>query len=221
MDYPLILLPSSEKKLIEQTISENYLIRFFEEFEGVPITIEEKGGKLHHIYIFGERNESTRRITDLSTILFGIFRSEHIKLQLTPEGVNEYKDYCEPDCIVKPPVFNEHFKIDEGIKYWAIKINDIAGKTIEYKNPTTNQVLKATCRVMHTPKKSNFWHYSIDWETEDGLFRDLKPILKNFDRKVAKKFGPGALLLFTKHATINEPSTETIPDELYLKKSTI
>lgn len=215
MDYPVELLPCSGRKLIEETLSDFYLIRFFNVFKEHELISAD--GKLNSVYIFGESNGSTRRFIDLSTVLYGIYREEHVKLQLTAKGVSEYKDYCAPDCTITAPKFNTHFIIDEEMLFWAIKISDVETEKLKHYNVNLKKEFEASCKILHTPKKSNFWHYSIDWENEEGLFKNLKEEDKKFEKKAKKRFGKGCRELLKRHIILNCPPDQEIPKNFYLK----
>ncbi len=214
MHYPAELLPCPDRKLIEESLSDFYLIRYFDVFEGHEV--ENSENQINEIYIFGESNGSSRRIIDLSTILHGVFKQEHIKIQLTQDGGNEYGGYCEPDCVVEPPKIDEHFIINNDIRFWAVKISDIENQKIKYHNVNTKQDFYAECRIIHTPKKANFWHYSIDWEVEEGLFRNLKKENRGFEKK-AKRYGNSCKVLLKKHIVLDCPAEMEIPEKYYLK----
>jgi len=157
MDYPGVILPNNNYKIIECDLSNCNLIRH---------TIDKNiwDDDLEMILDKAICHPKSN-MNDLSTSLLGVFIIDYVFLKLTDIGHEVFSQYCPPDCFVDTPIFNEHFVIDDSRGYWFINIFNIKDIKAEYNH--NNDKLTATCKICHTPMKWNYWHFSIRWFLDD------------------------------------------------------
>ena len=93
-----------------------------------------------------------------------------------------------------------------------LKISDFLGKQFNYLTGQ-GEVHTAICHVLHTPIKSNFWHFSLRWHDEKGdLITDKKA---KGDRK---RVLTAAKSLIQEFAQLESPSQIEIDDNIYIEK---
>lgn len=207
MQYPNEILPQSTFKSIStKDIAEYSLIRHVDDQTELTI-LDEITGLIKTEFIANPTNHSR----DLSTSLYGIFKIQHTKIRLTPEGKSKYSLDCAPNTVVDPPIFNTHFDTYQNRTYWIIKVSDIHNQVLEYTN--NNEIINAECLIEHTPVKWNFWHFSIRWKFNDGRYwHEMEP--KDI-KKYSKKIGHETKSLISKFAHIILPEYQTIPHPVY------
>ena len=191
MDYPLTLLPQLNYKIIDCDLSDYCLIRH----SHLPQeNLLDSLGKLKEVVI---ASGAEKVLPDYSTSLFGVFNLENVKIRVTN---SDYQEYCEPNIEVIPPVFGTDFENVEDRGYWSIMISSINNQEINYEDDS----LKAICKVVHTPMKWNFWHFSIHWfilDINDYWHKNLNYQTTKIRRKLAteargllKQFGRPIIL---------------------------
>lgn len=188
MDYPLALLPKENHKIIDCDLTGCCLIRH----SHLPnVDLLDNLGLLKNEVI------QSKDLPDFSTSLFGIFTLEDIKIKVTNGA---YQCYCQPNCIVDTPIFEDDFEYDSNRGHWSILFDSIHNQKIEY----ADQDFTAICQIHHTPMKWNFWHFSVQWyinDINDFWHNNLEYQTPAIRKKLAfeargliKKFGKAAVI---------------------------
>lgn len=174
--FPVKILPNPFYKIIECNLSDYCLIRYTDGACGFD----------HQTGFVAEKSicSPKENISDLSTCLLGVFRLEFLKISLTRNGIDNYSAYCAPDEKVSTPVYEADYTIEDNRGYWSVLIKDINNTIVNYTK--SNFPFTATCVVRHTPAKWNYWHFSINWEIEDGFWHNLDDKQrKTLDKRLA------------------------------------
>jgi hypothetical protein len=207
MNYPQEILPNTNFKFIDCSLSDYYLIRTINT-NNQELFWDKETNSLVIKYVCSPEE----RIDDLSMSLLGIYNIGHIYIDLTKEGKIKYGEYCEPDEIVDSPEFEIDFINNTDKHFWCAPINKLDNTPFDYtrgKDP-----FKATCIVKHTPTKWNFWHFSLRWITDLGPLEDLEEKLRS---KVARRIGHAARVTISHFAIIHVPEHPIIPANFYCK----
>ncbi|MFN8250352.1 MAG: hypothetical protein U0V75_00625 [Ferruginibacter sp.] len=175
MNYPTKLLPQKKYKIINCDISNSLLIRHIDIKDNDYEIEDPETGNVKLKYI----SQQTKHIADYSTSLFGIFTIKHLAIRLTNEGKKKYNEYCEPNSLITPLIFNDDFLIDNNRKFISFKVGSINNKIITYPQNDTNT--NGKCVVEHTPMKWNYWHFSVRWVNENFEYLNKQPEVL-FDR---------------------------------------
>lgn len=208
MDYPVEILPNPTYKLIDCDISENLVLRFFDNKDDIDI-LDPETKKILIQHICSPRE----RIEDLSMSLLGIFKPEHIFLDFTPKGKATYMVYCKPYADPEIPVFKDDFNLNKNRKYWWISIGQIHERKFEY---TSNEKpFFATCFVCHTPMLWNYWHFSLRWTTEFGALNNMDEKSK---KKAAKRIAHSARVIISQYASISDADLAPLHSTCYSTK---
>jgi hypothetical protein len=208
MSYPVEILPTLNHKWIECSISDHFLIRYFEWEEG------------EEMYIPGTQNINVhyicspeQRIDDLSMSLLDIYNERHISLTLTEHGKEVYNHYCGPDEDVPVPVLDRDFTNHAVRGFWCAPVNRLADIPFAYtigEDPFT-----ATCRVVHTPMRWNYWHHSLRWITDIGPIEAIEDEKKR--KKIARRIGHSARVAISHFAVHGVPEVTMLPKTCYCK----
>lgn len=169
MKYPQQLLPQKKYKIINCDISNSILIRHVDIKENDNELIDAETGNVKLQYIA----DPTRHIADYSTSLFGIFSETHLAIRLTKEGKLKYNDYCAPETMISPLIYNQDYELVNNRKYITLNIGNIKDKKINYLS--NNKTSTGTCVVTHTPMKWNYWHFSVRWINENSEYLNEQP----------------------------------------------
>lgn len=212
MNYPTEILPDPNYKLIVCDLSKHYLIRYTESGERDAI-FNSSIQQIKQDAICSPRE----RMNDLSTSLLGIYEPRHISFELINDGKKTYGGYCNPDEEVIPPIFNEHFTINNNRGFWVVLIEKIQGIIADYTKPNVDEKFSATCIVMHTPTRGNFWHFSLRWILEDGRFWHELPDYGG--KKLRQRLGSETRALIAKFAEVNEPNYYQLSEVEFCKNS--
>lgn len=206
--YPPILLPQSNYKLIDESLSEEYLIRYVYKSTFEESLVSDDG------MIGADKICSPKeRIQDLSVSLLGHYLVEYTKIELSQLGKKIYAPYCNPDFVIdEVPVHPEHFVLDDSKSYWGIKIGDINDMSFNIKLGEEDAL--AVCYIAHTPTVGNFWHFSIRWNVDGKPIEDLGDKEK---KKISTKIGANARALLRTFIEINIIDNDGIPSEYYVK----
>lgn len=210
MTYPNELLPKTFWKKIDCDISNNFLLRRTN-FRDKSTYWDPETDTLITDSVCSPREQ----IQDLSCSLFGVYTHDHIYLQLTETGkVKGLDEYCTPNFDADIPLFDEDFIVNENRGYWTINISKVNNLKVSYiRNNKLDDVFTAVGYVLHTPTKSNFWHFSIRWKVDGKEVEDMESKEK---AKVARAISNTARVTIAQFAKINEPDPITIPLECYI-----
>lgn len=210
MKFPHELLPNKNNKFISCDLSKHFLIRYTET-SVVSEIWDEDLQQINQAFVCSPRSH----ITDLSTSLLGIFKQNHITIELTSSGKGAYSKYCAPDLFIDPPVYKQHFLINDARGFWVIMIEKIDGQIAEYINPETHVRISVVCKVIHTPMMWNFWHFSIRWQLDTGeMLHELEDKQR---KKLERKLAGESRALIAKYAVIKMPNYSILDSECYLK----
>ncbi len=202
--FPDRLLPKKNYKKIpvKTLLNEGVLLRHT---EGKDIINPEDG------LVKAEKIASpTKRMTDLSTNLIGVFLPEDRYIKIEREAKNGYfLRLWEEGTEVITPQFPEDFIIDENRGYFLLKIKDLHNKALEFEY--NGEKLKGICKIIHTPMNWNFWHFSIHWLLEGKGDLDALPKIN----KRQKFFLHSSRRLLAKIAFWEIETLKPIEEKLY------
>ncbi len=157
--------------------------------------------KLDYIVIY------TDHLRDFSTNLLGIFTAEdcHWKIDKARMGAYFGTAWHEGQTVEAPLPEECEQVADRGAFY--IPIKGCAGKKVPALG---SEAVITICDVLHTPIRCNFWHFSLRWKDENGVYFDeFRPrSVKNFFKSCVRKF-------IQDHAAFEEPSCPFIPLDKY------
>lgn len=179
MIYPSHLLPQTNYKEIEmcEELSKCTILRlvsskdiFMEGTESIdPSKLQIQSGHLR----------------DLSTNLLSIYKIEDIIIQVTNK---EYFDSWEIGSAVISPVHEQDFLLNKDKGYFFFNIKDIL--ELEMPISLSDENFSATLKLVHTPTKCNFWHFSIrafKGDTEISTLNPPKRVWKTIKDFLVKK----------------------------------
>jgi hypothetical protein len=214
--YPTEILPQENHILITENLDNRYLIRHADTSD-----IKELWNNETNSINLTQFCNPTTRIEDLSTSLLGIFIEEHCGLVFHKGST--YYEYCKPDEKVDTPIYEMDYTYDGDKGYFYIKIDDISGISVNYKNPSskTGDTYIGKCCVLHTPMKWNYWHFSIRWDINVDSDTGSSTIsYENLSKGMKKQFGTIARSMVVDNTSINRPENiNQIPFSLYKKDS--
>lgn len=210
MEYPIVLLPNPERKLISCDVSEHHLVRYTKDKN----VIDEAIGLVSDKAI-GQPSET--HLPDMSASLLGIYKIDHIALALTAVGLELYSNYCEPDINVDPiPVYEKDFVLDENRGFWFVQVLKVHEVKATYQ--IKEETFEAVCHVHHTPMLWNFWHFSVRW-----FVLNVNKFWHEMSKEEKKESGWNKILahetrsIIRTFATIELPEPIEIQPECYTK----
>jgi len=77
-----------------------------------------------------------------------------------------------------------------------------------------NDPFTATCLVRHTPMRWNYWHFSLHWQTDQGLLEELE---ENLRKKIAKRIGHSVRVELSRLAKLTSPLQPLLASHCYNK----
>lgn len=212
MIFPLYLLPNIEYKPIECDLSEYFLIRHFE-IINPELPIFDVNGLIEDKYLFSP----SERLGDLSTSLLSIFSYTDISVALTKWGGLEFGMYCIDDFNSTIPRYLDHFYFSNNRDFWCINIGEINNQTLKYLHTNGEVENIFHCKIVHTPAKWNFWHFSIRWLFDDGkYFYELHKEGKVTKGNI-KRISNSVRVLLKKYSKNEEVDIKLLPNVNYLK----
>ena len=153
MNYPIRLLPKKNYKKINCNIDEHHLIRH------CHLSGKDMFNDLGEIKdeVIGMKNQ----LPDCSCSLLGVYKFDDIKIEIKKDSLYEY---CSPDFELSDSlIFKKDFDLRTNRGFWCLKVENINKKEVRYDDNN----FKATCYVLHSPTKCNFWHFSLNWYIDD------------------------------------------------------
>lgn len=158
MNYPLELLPKNNYKIIitEDLPPEAVIIRTTDE----KVVLDELG-KIPEKYIV--KSGSEKQVFDLSVNLYGVYKLEHIKIQIKKDSGIDNKWAEGDECLDN--IDKSSFELNESKSAIFFSVFDIHNEKIPYIKEINGQTsdFEATCKVKHEPTVSNFWHFEISY----------------------------------------------------------
>jgi hypothetical protein len=176
ISYPNHLLPQANYCYINQDLSDKYLVRHTNSKDFIDVQTNKLLAK--HLCSPAERLE------DLSTNLLSDFSIQDIQIELINEDGNKdyFQEYWNEGIVIdKLPIHEKDFKLNENRGYFFLPINQINGKPQPYTVSGIDGFF-ATCKVVHTPTNTNFWHFSLRWFDKEG--RDLREVSRNLKNRL-------------------------------------
>jgi RecA-family ATPase len=153
MNYPAKLLPQSDYKKIEWSndLCPLFLLRYTPTQDLLDDT-----DKLKEEYIA----KQTDHLRDLSTNLLGEFSIEDNKIEVIEKGKDFFCVWNEGED-ASEPIYPVDFVINEnrGCFYW--NIGEVILLEFSHTDNIDNNDYQLNFKVLHTPVKCNFWHFSI------------------------------------------------------------
>lgn len=208
MPYPNQILPTIGNKHIDCDVDDYFLIRHTEVANPAEI-VDSETGFIRPRYICSPEE----RVDDLSSSLLGIFEHQFITLDFTHNGKGKFMFYCDPDEEVDVPIEGVDYNTNEHRNAWTIKIGLVNG--IQFPYTIANEPYTATCHVVHTPMRWNFWHFSFRWHTDNlGPLDNLEPKQR---QKVARRIGIASRALICNFARLMVPPHSILPEACYRK----
>ena len=212
MIFPLYLLPKVEYKSIECDLSEYFLIRHFE-ISNPELPLFDANGLIEDKYLFSPSD----RLGDLSTSLLSIFTYDDIPVALTKWGVKEFGMYCNNDFSTIIPRYLDHFCFTDDRDFWCINIGKINNEPLVYLHTNGEIENVFHCKIVHTPAKWNFWHFSIRWLFDDGkYFFELHKEGKVSKGNI-KRISNSVRVLLKKYSKNEKVNFQLLPEVNYLK----
>jgi len=207
MDYPEILLPKPNNKIISwhDDLRHCYLIRH------TPTNkLHQEGTKKIDFELIKIQSDHLR---DFSTNLLGIFRPEHVTIRVKGENHEYFNALWIEGSKVDTPQINTNFDLDNLRSCFFLKISDIEGRIANYSNDIVAPIA-AKCKVIHTPTNCNFWHFSIRWFTIDGNQEIDK---SEINKSQQKKLLSSAKAIISELAFADEPLHTILSEAHYIK----
>lgn len=203
MNYPDHLLPKPDYKIIEN-IAETancFLIRNTPTREFcIP------GTKLVNPELV---EIQSNHLGDFSTNLLGIYTEYDIRYQIIGNAQDYFHSLWLQGEEVDAPTYQNDFDVNENKGCFYLSIDEINGQSVNY--PQDNPKIEACCKVIHTPTKCNFWHFSIRWYNNDGIdIRDL-----GISKNQRRRFLSLTKSLVIELALIDKPVNSIISPDLY------
>lgn len=211
MDYPKLILPQAEFKLIVADLTGYFLLRMTRTNDKNEL-IDQVTGKpnLKHVC------SPSDHIIDFSCSLLGIYTPDHIVIEFTEQGKQKYMHSCSPDATVVIPIFETDFITIDGRHFWCVPIEQLHKAEFTYQSGNKpEEIHKVTCLVRHTPMLWNFWHFSLHWETAEGI------VTKREDagaKKIIQKVAHSARVLLSETLSFELPEPNNVIPEHFYKK---
>jgi hypothetical protein len=205
MNYPTGLLPQSNYKKIEWS---NDLCPLFLLRHTPAQDLLDDTNKLKEKYIA----KQTDHLRDLSTNLLGEFSIEDNKVEVIEKEKDFFCEWNEGDD-ASEPVYNIDFVINEnrGCFYWNI------GEVILLEFSHTDHIEKCdyqlNFKILHTPVKCNFWHFSIRVFSENQKEISTLTVRKNLKKDLWRK----AKEQLREHAITKTPKFSSLDSKHYKK----
>ncbi len=208
MEYPIHLIPQPTYCLIQPNdwFSNRVLIRVTTDKD----VLDPDTGKIKLSCIVPQSDH----LRDFSTNLLGTFTEGDTAWQIT--GTKEARKYFhgswQPGEKVRLPLFPDEFTFTTDYGYFFIAIADLEGTVFQSKIGNEPD-FEVVCRVIHTPTRCNFWHFSVRWFTDQG---DISPQSGNWIGRLLKT---QVKTLIQQKARLNPPpDLAPVPIEIYTEK---
>ncbi len=201
MEYPLHLLPGENYRILYSTgaLNEFYLMRNTPDKD----ILEPETGQIKPSYVAFQSDH----LRDLSTNLLSVFQPDDSLIFMQGDRKTFFLELWHPRDETTVPQYPDDFGLDENRGAFYLKIKDLEGLKVLYNKGET-QELEAVCKVLHTPVRSNYWHFSIRWFNEEG---DI--ISQNGNWR--KRMLTAARALIAEFGVVQTPGIEPLPQGLF------
>jgi hypothetical protein len=151
----------------------------------------------------------TDHLHDYSTNLLGVFQCKDLKWKWL-KGTSCIELWNLKDEAIMP-VLEQDVTIVEGRGTFYLKINELHKQLFDLPAPI-GDTEKLECLVLHTPTKSNFWHFSLRWivKGEDTT---------NWEPKRRRKVLETARSVIISNAIFEQPTFQIMPESYYIQQS--
>lgn len=198
MNYPQHLLPQSNYRKIEYNdeLNKCSLVRHTNTQDIFMVGTKDIDAD---VILF-----QSDHLRDLSTNLLGIFKIEDVYIEiLNKDFINDW----ESGQTILVPQFTQDFTINRDRSYFVLNIDDILG--LNSSEQLTEKEL--TIKILHTPTKSNFWHFSI------RVYKNNTEVsLLEINDKQKSKLWRTIRVLMSDLAYYIEEETCSLPEKHYL-----
>lgn len=121
--------------------------------------LKDANGKLKEKYIV----RNTSHLRDYSNNLLGDFNVEHSFIEVNSKSKSGYFiKLWDLKSEVLVPIYKRDYRINSSKGCFYLKIDDFMNAKVLYDDQGI-----VTCKVIHTPTNSNFWHFSLRWYFND------------------------------------------------------
>ncbi len=206
MSYPIEILPNHSYKKIECKLADHHLIRHTKTSD-----IDELWNMEFDCLKVDCIAMQSSHAMDLSTSLLGIFTGLHTQIELTATGRSKFDMDCAPNESIDPCPCADDFVLNVERCYWLIQIDLLTNKSMAYH--IDNEKFTATCHVIHSPMKWNYWHFSVRWMTHEGFLHENPGALK---KKWVRRLGHDVIRFISQNAVLLQPIISTIPEDCYV-----
>ncbi len=167
MKYPDRLIPRSHFKRIVTDLVDYFLCRVV--IDKALLTPQ------NGVYSDELLCLDNKELFDYSTNLLGEFMPEDNRIVLIGENKKHFYSYWDFVEEINIPVFGQDFEVDEKRVCFFFPIASLHQKIcLPLPSPPKNSGETITANVMHTPTRSNFWHFSVCWKDQKGEFEKYK-----------------------------------------------
>jgi hypothetical protein len=174
MAYPTRLLPQPNFHIIKwrDELNQHFLLRSVSSAN----FIDAETGKVRAKYV---NDGSREQLKDYSTNLLGVFLPSDAAIQLAKSERKSYltEAWTEKEVVVSP-VDNDFYEL-EAYGYFFYRIEDIQNFPQPFSIANQPDYV-GNCYVLHTPTRSNFWHFSVRWKIGE---HDIEQALTESQRR--------------------------------------
>lgn len=201
MDYPEHLIPRPDYRImVDVSHLDGYCLQ--RSTPGTDI-IDPDTSKIKAKYVAFQRDH----LRDLSTNLISVFQPEDRYWGVTGERKAYYVELWQEGETVAQPTPEESTRDEQkGAIYFSIQ--ELLAMEVPYEKGDEEGVRLVQCKVLHTPVRSNFWHFSIRWFNEDGEIMNQKG-------KWSKRMLTTARSMLIEIGRMAPTSPKTLPQALY------
>jgi len=167
MQYPDRLIPRTNFKRIETDLSVHVICRVVKS----PLLLK----KVNGLYPEETLCENDKDLFDYSTNLLGYFLPEDSQIKLIGDNNKYFYSYWDFEEEVEVPKYQQDFALDTEVGFFTLPIVEIHQKLsvplLDHPKRNRETIIS---HVVHTPTRSNFWHFSICWKGVDGNYEKYK-----------------------------------------------
>jgi hypothetical protein len=199
MAYPHQLLPEAHYQLLDfsQIRSQSYFL--IRHTDSTNILDPENRVKAENVAF------QTDHLRDYSINLLGVFQPVDVGWQFAKESA--YLNAWTPgDSAVPLPIIGTDVSFVSSRGSFFLLIDTFHQIQFLIETPTGKQT--ATCQVLHTPIRGNFWHCSLRWFVDGEDVADWSDTRRKRVLKAARTF-------IIQNALLTEPSYQAVPPPAY------
>lgn len=206
MQYPDRLIPRLRFKRIQTDLSAYFLCR----------AVSDKALLTPNSGIYSDEMlcSENKELFDYSTNLLGVFLPEDSRIVLIGEDKKQFYSYWDFVEEVNVPVFGKDFEVAENRVCFFLPIASLHQKIcLPLPNPPKNQGDTITANVIHTPTRSNYWHFSVCWKDQKGEFEKYKG--STWQKRICSTMKA----YLQEHILVKTPIHFPLPESAYVNNS--